>query len=593
MTKGLVRANNFSDLADKGEAVVNLGLSAADYTALKGLYTTAGIDFAVIGEIGNSQGNYQAQLDGIATTLSGVVLSGYVNRSGDTILGTWTHSGIINISSGLPSGYLASTDSLFSLSIESGEAVIVASGLIASGLSYNGVRQSSSTVQRAFLPSGFSPLHLIPLQVGGQSFFAEAGESPSFYIDPVGQGHALDLVTGTLLGGGTVNCATPAWEVGPDGILYQPAANTPVIGYDPVTLRPVGLRVWGVVTNQVIASEDFSAWGRGGILAFDSGSLSNVILAPNGQQTADKVVESTISGNHLVGKPTTITATGQTVTVSIFAKKAERSIIYLQGGASTNWASGTPSAFFDLNAGISYSYSNVTAVGILAFPNGWYRCFVSATTAASGVLNPDFNVYLASSGTTLSYVGDGTSGLYLWGAQSNIGPLSPYVPTTTTTTTTASSTADVISITGADFTRIWNQSAGTMYAEGVRDAVPGGEFPVLMTARAAALTERAEISYLTESVAGYYLATSGVTQAEMYPSVSARTRRVAGAFAANDFAFSANGSTVLTDTSGAMPAVDRLFIGSTGSGQFLNGYIRRATIFRSRRPNANLHAMTS
>ena len=94
MTKGLVRANNFSDLADKDQAVVNLGLSSADYAALKGLYATAGIDFAVIGEIGNSQGNYQAQLDGLTTTFSGVALSGYVNRSGNSsIIGNWTHGG--------------------------------------------------------------------------------------------------------------------------------------------------------------------------------------------------------------------------------------------------------------------------------------------------------------------------------------------------------------------------------------------------------------------------------------------------------------------------------------------------------------------
>ena len=269
MTKGLVRSNNFADLDNKEQAVVNLGLAQADYAALKGLYTTAGIDFAVIGEIGNSQGNYQAQLDGLTTTFSGVALSGYVNRSGNSsIIGNWTHGGgYISVNNGLPSGYPASTDSLFSLSIESGEAVIVASGLVASGLSYNGVRQSNSTVTQASLRNGFSPLHLIPLQVGGQAYFAQAGESPSFYIAPGRTGHALDLITGSVLG--TYNSASPAWAVEPDGVLALPAANAPVLEYDPTTLQCLGARIWEVVVNLSLQSRDLTqaAWSKSGITA--------------------------------------------------------------------------------------------------------------------------------------------------------------------------------------------------------------------------------------------------------------------------------------------------------------------------------------
>jgi hypothetical protein len=42
-----------------------------------------------------------------------------------------------------------------------------------------------------------------------------------------------------------------------------------------------------------------------------------------------------------------------------------------------------------------------------------------------------------------------------------------------------------------------------------------------------------------------------------------------------------------------MPAVDRIFIGSeNGSANNLRGYIRDMAILKSRRPNANLQAMT-
>jgi len=597
MTKGLVRANNFSDLADKDEAVVNLGLSAADYAALKGLYTTAGIDFAVIGEIGNSQGNYQAQLDGIGTTLSGVVLSGYVNRSGDTILGTWTHSGIINISSGLPSGYPASTDSLFSLSIESGEAVIVASGLIASGLSYNGVRQSSSTVQRAFLPSGFSPLHLIPLQIGGQSFFAEAGESPSFYIDPVGQGHALDLVTGTLLGGGTVNCATPAWEVGPDGILYQPAANTPVIAYDPVTLRPVGLRAWEAVTNLLLRSEELgnAAWSRAALTV-----SSDVTTSPKGTQDADKLVESATNAEHITWQARS--AQSETMTLSVFAKASERSRIKV---GFSNFATAACGAIFNLSTGVVIStdaanadYTSPTA-SIFAYPAaaGWYRCVFTVTKGTANNTNNPFIDIIDNSNQT-SYLGDGSSGVFAWGAQLQTGSVvGPYVPTTTTT---ASSTADVISITGADFTRIVNSAEGSLYVSAIAPNATTTAFDRLISISRgdgtanfidivrSSGTQRVELSVF-----------AGAGQAVgLQPAVTFTANSsfaCAAAYKTDDFIAAAGGVLSGADTSGSIPTgltTLNLGCGSAGTLQY-NGYIRRATIFRSRRPNANLQAMTS
>ena len=54
-----------------------------------------------------------------------------------------------------------------------------------------------------------------------------AGEVPSFHIAPARTRDARDLITGSVLG--TYNSASPGWAVGPDGILYQPAANAPVI----------------------------------------------------------------------------------------------------------------------------------------------------------------------------------------------------------------------------------------------------------------------------------------------------------------------------------------------------------------------------
>ncbi len=576
MTRGLVRANNFSDLTDKDQAVTNLGLSSVDYAALKGLYTTAGIDFAVIGEIGNSQGNYQAQLDGLSSTFSGIVLSGYVNRSGNSaITGNWSHSGIIDVVSGLPSGYPASTDSLFSLSIENGEAVIVASGLIASGLSYNGVRQSSSTVQRALPPSGFSPLHLIPLQVGGQGYFAEAGESPSFHIAPARLGHALDLVTGNLLG--SYNSAAPAMAVGPGGMLFTPAANAPVIEYDPATLSCLGTRIWGVVANLRPYSEDIQATpatpdysGTNATLVRQS---TTTPIQGLGQATKLALNTGANTGNSTDGMTfgfgVTLSAT-TVYTQSIFARPAGSNILRLRSNLSGQ--------VFDIPiAGPAPSPTGaITACTVqTGYANGWSRISwtFTTTTGAPGAR--------ADYWTLKTDVANSSDGIWLTGAQLNTGLIAPYVPTTTTA---ASSTADVWSITGADFNRIWNQAQGTIYGDGSSSS--SGPF---LVARATT-TFNDRIQFCLNN-----LQSAVVFGGEIQYLSGIGTGKRAMAFAANDFAQQIQGQAINTDSAGAVPSVDYITIGRFDAGglEFFNGYIRELAIFRSRRPNANLQALTT
>jgi len=198
MTKGLVRSNNLSDVPDKKQAVINLGLALEDYAALKGLYTTASLDFAVVGGIAGSEGNYQAQIDAISGSIAGVVLSGFVNRQGNgAISGNWTNTGgYFSVASGLPSGFSPSSDSHFVLSIENGEAVISASGITASGFSFSSWRQSATTVSQQAISTGVSELRLIPVEINGTIYYMEGQEMPSFWIKPATLESLIDLITG-------------------------------------------------------------------------------------------------------------------------------------------------------------------------------------------------------------------------------------------------------------------------------------------------------------------------------------------------------------------------------------------------------------
>jgi hypothetical protein len=215
------------------------------------------------------------------------------------------------------------------------------------------------------------------------------------------------------------------------------------------------------------------------------------------------------------------------------------------------------------------------------------RCSITVTAAAGA---GNVSVRPVNSAGTDNFAGDGTSGIAIWGAQLNTGPLAPYVPTGALT---ASSTADVASITGAAFAGIWNQAGTTVYSDIKRlSAVPSG-FPRAWQASDGTSVNRIEQTYYSGGQV-CSIAASGVNQAEWYPAYFAENGvKAALAFATNDVAGASNGVITGTDNLATIPAVDRIFIGSeNGSANSLRGYIREMAINKSRRPNANLQAMT-
>jgi hypothetical protein len=90
----------------------------------------------------------------------------------------------------------------------------------------------------------------------------------------------------------------------------------------------------------------------------------------------------------------------------VFAKASERSWIALQLGASRV-------AYFNLSAGTIGTTTGSTTATITALANGWYRCAIAGVRETSQANN----ILLASADNTASYAGNGTSGIFIWGAQ--------------------------------------------------------------------------------------------------------------------------------------------------------------------------------
>jgi hypothetical protein len=161
--------------------------------------------------------------------------------------------------------------------------------------------------------------------------------------------------------------------------------------------------------NLFTYSEMFSdsAWAKNG-----STIGINATTAPNGTLTADKLTENSSNTRHNISR--IIAVNVGAYVYSIYAKQDSRKrIIIREGGITGAYAT------FDLSTGsIVTSGAGATAT-IESVENGYYRCSVRITFPSSGnaIYVTDL---LLDNGSVLAdaiYLGDGTSGAFIWGAQ--------------------------------------------------------------------------------------------------------------------------------------------------------------------------------
>ena len=149
----------------------------------------------------------------------------------------------------------------------------------------------------------------------------------------------------------------------------------------------------------------------------------NAIAAPDGTTTAASVIPSASSVGHYQAK--TFSSITGVYTYSMFAKA--NGYNYLQ----LFWNGGSDYANFFLSGGGSVSASSGATAVITSVGNGWYRCSITSTVSA--FIQIYFGaVVTGTEGRAQAFTGDGTSGIYAWGAQlEQRSAVSAYTATTT------------------------------------------------------------------------------------------------------------------------------------------------------------------
>lgn len=222
---------------------------------------------------------------------------------------------------------------------------------------------------------------------------AEDGMGRKCQAEPMLVGNASAAIYGSQTGGG----------------------YTPNYGVDP----------GDVESNLFTWSEAFdnADWGK-----TETTITANATTAPDGNTTAEKIIPTAVNSAHAIYQQQGI-VTGRSYVYSFYGKPAGYSKVNMRLGDHTNGAN----IFVNFSTGVITSTSEfgtgeLASSGIEDAGSGWYRAWMVVTVPAATSVYADF--YVLDAGGSDVFTGNGTDGVYGWGAMLHPGDaLLDYVPT--------------------------------------------------------------------------------------------------------------------------------------------------------------------
>ena len=296
-------------------------------------------------------------------------------------------------------------------------------------------------------------------------------------------------------------------------------------------------------SNLVTYSEDFSNayWSKSG-----SSITSDSVISPDGTLNADKLVENSDTVEHFLRRSLS-NPTGFYFW-SVFVKADERKYVVLRtnadGGAYKN-------ACFDVELGVVvYDGLHQSRARIESFEDDWFR--VSGYVKETSGTSRNYQIHVSNSAIidngAISYDGDGTSGVYIYGAQLEEGSYATsYIPTQGSTVTRVADTAS-----GSGNSEVFNDSEGVLFAN-IAALTQDNDDTVELCINNGTTNNRLSISFQTATNALRVVArVSGVNQVNRTKTLSDITlfNKIAFKYKQNDYSVFVNGFEILTDTIG-------------------------------------------
>lgn len=389
--------------------------------------------------------------------------------------------------------------------------------------------------------------------------------TPSYSLSATGQALprlALDFTTATLDPRVSVTRAlNTSTRVNSGGLIESVNADLPRFDYDPTTRVCRGLLIEEMRSNILLQSAGFDdiVWGKN-----FNGTGSAPVVTPN----------------------TGISPDG--------TSSADRAQLNLNGGTTTNdistlyqivtfpAGSSSFSVWLKSNTGVNQTVVLITWAGFLSVITvtpQWQRFGITVTTSATS----SFVGIRARGGQS-----EDSIDVLIWGAQLEAGAFSTsYIPTTTAT---ATRNADVVTITGTNFSDFWQASRGSALVR-ARPSIVSGIGPFIQfddTTSNNIITLRGN----TTNPELYIKSTTDQAQIDAGTIAAGTSYRLAGAWAENNCAANLNGGAPVLDTVATIPAVTQARFGSDGTN-YLNGHLEGVEYYEDRVLNSTLQVISS
>lgn len=398
---------------------------------------------------------------------------------------------------------------------------------------------------------------------------------------------ALDFTTATLdsrvtftRSGGT------ATVINSNGYIAVVGVDVPRFDYDPVTLACKGLLIEESRTNLLTNSNATASATR-------ATATAGAGIGPDNTSSAISIIEDgTAASTHYALTDLVSIPSGSVYTLSVYAKNNGRNL-RLWTSSSTPWGGTAQIGEFNLTDGTVISESGGASASIKNAGNGWYRCIVT-TISTTATANARLQFSLYNSG--ISYDGNGSSGIYVYGAQLEQATFpTSYIPTTTAQVTR---TADVATMTGTNFSDWYNTSEGTFLTTCSTMSVGASKYAFALTENSGTDNQQILLANYTNTGRCRYLGYETTTNTiSVYPSLvhaANESLTLCVAMKTNSTSMAVNGNTANTDLSGAIPtSLTTLRIGHNSSAAlFLDGHMASLYYYPQRLITAEVQAFS-
>ncbi len=303
----------------------------------------------------------------------------------------------------------------------------------------------------------------------------------------------------------------------------------------------------------------------------------NASISPEGSNNATSIIPNVSNTVHYLSLSNNSTGT---VTFSIYAKANGYNYLFLHLYDGSNGR-----AWFNLENGVIETNDSSISANIEKMPNGWYRCII--TRVLSGNLI-QADIAVSNSDNTTSFSGDGTSGIYIYGAQLEQGSYpTSYIPTNGSAVTRSAETA-----TGSGDAATFNDSEGVLMAEISRQ--DDDVSTTALSINNGALANSVNIYYYSTNVLYFDIFSGGATVSGDINIDTYNSNKIALKYKSGDISLYVNGFELITKTNAiSLSGLNELDFNFGAGNQPFYGNTKQIQYYDSVLTDSELETLTS